>query len=481
MLDDQRWASKIFSSGWRPSNGTIDVVEPATGAVLGSTGRADADDVATAAAAASLAQPAWAAASILERSAVLRRAAGILEENLPEITDQLIRETGSVRAKADFELSLALRTLWEAAGLPTMPQGEVLPTAGDRWSIARRIPIGVVGVISPFNSPIVLGLRSVAPALALGNAVLLKPDPRTPIAGGVVLARLFEEAGLPEGVLHVLPGGADAGEALVQAPKVQMVSFTGSAAIGRKVAQLAAVELKKVHLELGGKNSLLVLPGADLAKAAAAVGFASFFHQGQVCMSAGRILVSEPDHAEFVELLCAFADRLKTGDPMLADSDLGPVIDAAQLGRIESIVRESVACGARLRVGGTAQGLFLRPMVLTGVTPEQPAWQEEIFGPVAPVTAYRDLDEAVALVNSTEYGLVTSILGDPGVAMQLADRVHSGIVHINEQTIDDEPNAPFGGVKSSGNGTRFGGAAANLDAYTETQWLTVRSQIAEYP
>lgn len=481
MLEDQRWAAKIFSSGWQPGSGTLDVVEPATGAPLGRTGLADAADVAAASAAAAAAQPAWAAASILDRAAVLRRAAGILEQHLAEITEQLIRETGSVPGKAGFELGLALRTLLDAAGLPSLAQGEVLPTAGDRWSFARRIPIGVVGVISPFNSPIVLGLRSVAPALALGNAVLLKPDPRTPIAGGVILARLFEEAGLPEGLLHVLPGGAETGQAVVRAAEVQMISFTGSAATGRQVGELAAAQLKKTHLELGGKNSVLVLPGADLAKAASAAAFASFFHQGQVCMSAGRILVPEAQHDEFVELLCAAADRLTAGDPRLADSDLGPLIDARQLARIKSIVADSVADGARIRTGGETAGLFMQPLVLSGLRPEHRAWQAEIFGPVAPVMGYRDLDQAVDLVNATEYGLSTSILGDVGTAMRLADRIRSGIVHINEQTIDDEPNVPFGGTGASGNGTRFGGAAANLEAYTETQWLTVRSEIADYP
>lgn len=481
MFADQRWASKIFSSGWRLSSGRLDVVEPATGESLGTTGLATAADVAAAASAAARAQPAWAAESILERAAVLRRAAGILDANLAEIGTQLIRESGAVPGKVSFELGLASRTLLEASSLPTAQQGEVLATVGDRWSFARRLPIGVVGVISPFNSPVVLGLRSVAPALALGNAVLLKPDPRTPIVGGMLLARLFEEAGLPEGLLHVLPGGAQIGQAVVQAPEVQMISFTGSAAAGRRVGELAAADVKKVHLELGGKNSVLVLPGADLAKAASAAAFASFFHQGQICMSAGRILVAEADHDEFVELLCAAANRLRVGNPTNAESDLGPVIDAPQLAKIESIFRRSVAAGAQLRAGGESTGLFLRPTVLTGLSPDHPAWHEEIFGPVAPVMAYRDLDDAVGLVNASEYGLSTSILGDVGLAMRIADQVQSGIVHINEQTIDDEPNAPFGGFKSSGNGTRFGGVAANVDAYTETQWVTVRSEIADYP
>lgn len=480
MLEDQRWAGKIFSSGWRESSGHIEVFEPANGTVLGSTGLATADDVVGAAVAAGKAQARWAAQSMLERAAVLRRAAAALEANLEEITEQLIRETGSARGKARFETVLALRILQEAAALPSLQQGDVLPSAGGRWSFARRIPIGVVGVISPFNSPLVLGLRSVAPALALGNAVLLKPDPRTPISGGVLLARLFEEAGLPEALLHVLPGGPDIARAVIAAPEVQMISFTGSAAAGRAVAAAASAELKKVYLELGGKNTLLVLPGADLPKAAAAAAFASFFHQGQVCMSAGRILVSEADHDAFVDLLCTAAGKLVVGDPVLPESDMGPVIDAKQVSRIESIVRESVQAGAEVRTGGEVTGLFIRPTVLTGLTVGQPAWQEEIFGPVAPVMSYRSLDQAIELVNGTEYGLVTAILGDVGTAMRVADQVQSGIVHINGQTIDDEPNAPFGGIKGSGNGTRFGGAAANLDAYTETQWLTVRPEIADY-
>ncbi|MGF9660797.1 benzaldehyde dehydrogenase [Arthrobacter crystallopoietes] len=482
LLPKDMWDGKIFTDGWTEGAGGVqEVIEPATGAVLGRVGVATPGDVAEAARAAAVAQAEWAARKPEERAAVLRRAGQLFEAHAEEIGSWIARESGGIPAKAGLEIHVAANECFEAAALPSLPQGEVLSTNEDRWSFARRRPVGVVTVIAPFNFPLILSIRSVAPALALGNAVLLKPDPRTAVCGGVVLARIFEEAGLPAGLLHMLPGGAETGEATVTAPEVSVVAFTGSTAAGRKVGELCAAHLKKAHLELGGNNALIVLPGADVAKAVSAAAFGSFLHQGQICMATGRHIVHESLYVEYVAALAEKARHLPVGDPASGQVALGPIIDERQFKRVDAIVQDAVAAGARLAAGGTGEGLFYQPTVLTDLAPENPAWKDEIFGPVAPVAKFSTIDEAVALANDNEYGLSVGILGDVGEAMKIADRIDSGKVHINEQTVSDEANAPFGGTKNSGNGTRVGGPAANLESFTEIQWLTMRPEIAPYP
>ncbi|MEU0590227.1 MULTISPECIES: aldehyde dehydrogenase family protein [Streptomyces] len=477
LVDTAGLAGTVFSDGWRSASGdaVVEVVEPATGKTLARAGVAAAADVARAAAGAARAQPAWGALPAAARAAVLRRAAAVLEEHRAEVVRWLVREGGAVRAKAETEIADAVEELLQAAALPTQPHGQVLPCGPDRSSTARRVPLGVVGVISPWNVPLLLALRSVAPALALGNAVLLKPDVRTPVAGGYVVARLFEEAGLPEGVLHVLPGDAVAGGALTSDPAVAMVSFTGSTAVGREVGAVAGRALKRVSLELGGNNALIVLDDAPLETAAAAGAFASFFHQGQICMAAGRHIVHAAVAEEYVRRLVEEARRLTVGDPWTGPVDLGPMIDAGQLRRTRAIVRDSVAGGAEVRCGGVADGPFYPPTVLTGVSRDMPAFTEEIFGPVAPVVVVQDEEEAVAVANDTEYGLVAAVrTGSLERGLRLADRLRTGMVHINDQTVNHQAVVPFGGFGASGNGARHGAQFA-WDSYTQWQWITARA------
>ncbi|MEV4624693.1 benzaldehyde dehydrogenase [Micromonospora sp. NPDC049523] len=477
------WHGKVFSDGWgKADGGDAAVVEPATGAELGRTGIASPDDVSRACARASAAQRAWAATGFEERAAVLRRAGQLWEQHAAEVGDWVVRESGAIPPKAELETHIAAQECYEAAALPSRPLGEVIPSTSPRLSLARRVPVGVVGVIAPFNFPLILAIRSVAPALALGNAVVLKPDPRTAVSGGVSIARVFEEAGLPEGLLHVLPGGAQTGEALVADPHVRVISFTGSTAAGRAVGQAAARHLKRAHLELGGNSALIVLDDADLDLAVSAGAWGSFLHQGQICMTTGRHLVHESVAQRYVTELAEHADRLMVGDPARDRVALGPIIDAHQRDKVHSLVTASVREGATLAAGGTYDGLFYRPTVLAGVRPGTPAFAQEVFGPVAPVISFGDLDEAVSLATDSDYGLSLGILSrDVMKALDLAERIPSGIVHINDQTVGDEAVAPFGGVGSSGTGARFGGAAANVDAFTETQWVTLQGAITRYP
>jgi benzaldehyde dehydrogenase (NAD) len=482
FLDAENWRGRVYSGGWvTPAGGEAAVTEPATGNVLGRTGIAAPSDVARAARLAAAAQPAWAATPHTERSALLRRAAGIWLANAAEIEQWVIRESGKIGPAAQFETHVATGEVYEAATLPSRPYGELIPSEQPRLSFAERVPAGVVGVIAPFNFPQILAIRSVAPALALGNAVVLKPDPRTAVCGGVVLARVFEEAGLPEGLLHVLPGGVDAGEAVITDPLVRIVSFTGSTAAGRRVGELAARHLKRVHLELGGNSALIILDDVDLDRAASAGAWGSFLHQGQICMTTGRHLVHEAIYDDYVAALAAKAAHLPVGDPASGQVALGPIIDERQRDKVHALVTGSTDAGAKLAAGGTYDGLFYRPTVLADVTPEMPAYANEVFGPVAPVVRFASADEAAELAARTQYGLSLGILTrDVMRGLDLARRIPTGIVHINEQTVDDEPNVPFGGVLDSGTGTRFGGTA-NLDAFTETRWVTMRGDIAPYP
>ncbi|MEH1128769.1 benzaldehyde dehydrogenase [Micromonospora sp. CPCC 206061] len=473
LLETATWQSKFFSNGWAAGEGgDAPVEDPATGAELGRVGIAGPSDVAAAARAAAAAQPAWAALPHPERAAVLRRAGDLWREHAEEVRDWIVRETGAVAPKGDFEIGVAAQECYEAAALPSRPYGELLPSLDGRLSMARRVPAGVVGVISPFNFPLILSIRSVAPALALGNAVVLKPDPRTAVSGGLLIARILEEAGLPAGLLHVLPGGVPAGEALIVDPHVRVISFTGSTAAGRRVGALAAEHLTRAHLELGGNSAVVVLDDADLDRAVSASAWGSFNHQGQICMTTGRHLVHESLYHEFVDRLAKKADALQ----------LGPVIDAGQRDKIHSLVTASVEAGARLAAGGTFEGLFYRPTVLADVRPDMPAYASEVFGPVAPVARFGSLDEAAELAAGSEYGLSLGIITrDVMKGLALADRIPTGIAHINDQTVNDEANAPFGGVGASGTGSRFGGAAANVEAFTETRWVTVRGDVPAYP
>jgi benzaldehyde dehydrogenase (NAD) len=483
LLDAEVWTGKLLDGEWRAGAGEDRVVvEPATGTELGRVATATPDDVTVAATRAADAQRAWAARPYTERAAVLRRAGDLFEAHADEIGDWIVRESGGIGPKAGLETHTAAQECFEAAALASHPTGEILRSEQPRLSFARRRPAGVVGVIAPFNFPLILAIRAVAPALALGNAVVLKPDPRTAVCGGVAIARVFEEAGLPAGLLAMLPGGADVGEAVIADPRVRVVAFTGSTRAGRAVGALAAQHLTRAHLELGGNSALIVMGDVDVEQAASIGAFGSFMHQGQICMTTGRHVVDAAIADDYVAALAAHAEKLPVGDPSSGTVALGPIIDAHQRDHVHALVTGSVDAGARLEAGGTYEELFYRPTVLSRVTRTTPAWAEEVFGPVAPVIAFSSEDEAVALAADSEYGLSLGILAGDGLrALELSERIPTGAVHINDQTVADEAVIPFGGWGASGNGSRTGGVQANLDAYTETQWVTAQSRLARYP
>ena len=482
FLPHTLWHQRLFTGSWQAGNAASSaVIEPASGLSLGEVALADATQIASSAQQAAEAQRGWYQLPYEERAALLRKTAQLAETHFASIVDWLVRESGSTQAKAAFETGITIKALYESAALPSRAQGEVLPSSAGRLSLARRRPRGVIGVISPFNFPLYLAMRAVAPALATVNAVVLKPDPRTAVCGGLVIARLFELAGLPKGLLHVLPGGAEAGAALTSDRHIAMIQFTGSTGAGRKVGEAAGKHLKKVSLELGGKNALIVLDDADLDLALANATWGVYLHQGQICMSTGRLLVQRGIYQRFLDKLVAKARSLVVGDPTSGEVHLGPLINAQQRDHAAQVVKAAVEAGASLDAGGTYEGLFFQPTVLSGVTRDNPAFHEEIFGPVAVVIPFDTDEHAIELANDTDYGLSAAILSqNVGRALKLGEQLRVGLLHINDQTVNDEVITPFGGVGASGNGTSIGGPA-NWEEFTQWQWLTVKGDAPAYP
>jgi benzaldehyde dehydrogenase (NAD) len=479
------WEGRIFLDGeFRTPDGgtTLTVLDKAAQQPIGTVGVASAADLDAAVAAAKAAQPAWAAEPYDVRAGILRAAAAELQRRAGELATLLVRETGCIRGKAEYEVGGAANELFEAAGLTSRATASILPShnAG-RVSIAERIPRGVIGCLTPWNFPLILGMRVIAPALALGNAVVLKPSPETPISGGLMIADVLAAAGLPAGLLQVVPGGVDIGQRIVAHPDVAMVHFTGSTRTGRQIAEVAGRMLKHVSLELGGDNALVVLDDADVDHAAMIGAWSAYHYQGQTCITAGRHLVHRSLCDRYVQALAARAAAITVGDPAQDGVGLGPMINETQRDRARTMLDAAVQAGARIVEGGSVDGLFFRPAVVVDVPLDSDLWREEIFAPIAPVVPFDTDDEAVALVNDTPYGLVNGVVSrDLDRGQRFAERLRSGMVHVNDSTCLDEAHAPFGGVGASGLGGRAGGEA-NLDEFTETRWISVQRGRVEYP
>jgi benzaldehyde dehydrogenase (NAD) len=391
LLEDGAWRGKVWTGAWVDGSGGTDAaIEPATGAELGEVGKAAPADVEKAAVRAVDAQHQWAALPFDQRAAVLRRAGDLLAANADEIKAWLARESGAIQPFGDFQVPTSAQECYEASALPGHPYGELLRSGSPRLSFARRLPVGVVGVIAPFNVPTILAIRAIAPALALGNAlgdaVILKPNPRTAISGGAMFARIFEEAGVPAGVFQVLPGGADVGEAPVVEPAVRVIAFTGSTRAGRAVGALAGQHLERAHLELGGNSALIVMPDVEVTAAASVGAWGTFARSGQICMATSRHLVHEAIAEEYTAILAGKVEHLPVGDPFRDQVALGPIIDANQRDRVHGLVTASVEAGAAVRTGGTYEGLF------SDTTPARPRAMRGRVGVVCGVPVRRTGD-----------------------------------------------------------------------------------------
>jgi aldehyde dehydrogenase (NAD+) len=468
---------------WRAGSGddTRADTNPWTGETLTEITQATAADLNEAFDAAAQAQKDWAAAPPARRAAVMRAAADVMAARKDEITAWLTSETGGTAAKAELEWSLVRSVLWEASSMPHHVTGTILPSdIPGKENRVYREPVGVVAVISPWNFPMQLSNRSVAPALAVGNAVVLKPAGDTPVTGGLLLARILEEAGLPPAVLSVVVGsGSELGDPMVTHSIPRVVSFTGSTPVGQGIAAKAGP--KRLALELGGNGPLVVLDDADVDLAVAAAVFGSFFHQGQICMIANRVIVDARVHDEFVDRFVAAARALRVGDPTDPDSDLGPIINHSQLESVQDKVTRAQQDGADLVLGGQPigpNGLGLPPQVLLADNTVATA-REEVFGPVITIIRADGEDHALQLANDTEYGLSSAVFSrDVDRAVRLARRIDAGMTHVNDSPVNDDANTAFGGEKASGIG-RFGGRWA-LDEFTTEHWVSVQHQRRDY-
>lgn len=477
-------ALQYIDGEWKPGSGSWDIIDfnPYDETKLAAVTVATAAEVDQAYRAAERAQETWAATNPYTRRTVFERALRIIEEREDEIADAIVTELGGTRLKAAFELHLTKEFLREAVQLALRPEGRIIASPVDgKENRVYRVPVGVVGIISPFNFPFLLSMKSVAPALALGNAVVLKPHQNTPVCGGTLLAKVFEEAGLPAGLLNVVVTDiAEIGDALLTHPVPKVISFTGSDKVGQHVATVCAAHFKHAVLELGGNSALIVLDDADIDYAVDAAVFSRYVHQGQVCMAANRILVDRGVEQEFTEKFVAKVKTLRTGDPADPATHIGPLINASQAEAVTSVVEQAVAAGATALVHGRADGSLVSPTVLTGLAADSPALQQEIFGPVALLVPFDGEDEAVRIANDTPYGLSGAVhTGDIERGVRLARRVRTGMIHINDGTVHDEPIVPFGGEKRSGLG-RLNGESM-VDVFTTQQWISIQHGRSSFP
>ncbi|NIB38505.1 aldehyde dehydrogenase family protein [Pseudomaricurvus alkylphenolicus] len=456
-------------------------LNPANGEVLATVQQAGESDVLRALEAAQCAFNGWKQVLPSQREAVFLKAADVVDERAQELRDLLIDESGSTLIKAGYEVHHAAAFLRGMAGECRRVTGETYSSdyAGVKSYSIRR-PLGVVVAISPFNFPLLLGLRKIGWAMAAGNSVVLKPSEETPVVG-LKIAEIFQQAGLPDGVLNVIPGRAsDMGDALLADPRVKKITFTGSSEVGKMIAAKAAANLKKFTLELGGKNPLVILEDADLDYAVNTATFSNFMHQGQICMTGSRVIVEAGLYDEFCRRVAAKVAALKTGSPREPGVVIGPLIRPTQPAFIQEQVESAVDDGARLLTGGKYEGSYYLPTVLADVTENMSIFRTECFGPVMSIIKADDYLHALTLANDSDYGLSSAVLtNDLQKALHCSESLETGMVHINGPTVRDEAVVPFGGVKDSGFG-REGGRFA-MEEFTELKWVTIQTGQQQYP
>jgi acyl-CoA reductase-like NAD-dependent aldehyde dehydrogenase len=459
-------------------------INPITGAVASSAQAMQASDIPAIAEKAAAAFPIWAATGPNARRAILMKAAAALESKADAFVEAMMAEIGATKGWALFNLGLAASIVREAAALTTQISGEVIPSDKPGClSMALREPVGVILGIAPWNAPIILGVRSIAVPLACGNAVILKASETCPRTHEIIV-EAFAEAGFPEGVVNVVTNApADAAEvvgALIDAPAVKRINFTGSTAVGRIIAKRAAEHLKPCLLELGGKAPLIVLEDADLDEAVKAAAFGAFMNQGQICMSTERIIVVEAVADAFAAKFAAKAKSLATGDPREGTTPLGAVVDRKTVDHVNSLINDATAKGATVLSGGTADSVLMPATVVDGVTSAMNLYRDESFGPIVAMIRAKDEADAIRLANDSDYGLSASVFTkDTARGLGVARQIKSGICHVNGPTVHDEAQMPFGGVGASGYG-RFGGKAG-IDSFTELRWITIETQPGHFP
>ncbi|WP_296241623.1 MULTISPECIES: aldehyde dehydrogenase family protein [unclassified Psychrobacter] len=434
--------------------------------------------------AASAAQKEWAQQTPATRAGVLYKVVEILDQRQDEIVDWLIKESGSTRVKAMVEFAATRAITLEAATFPSRVHGEIRPSnTPGKENFVYREPIGVVAVISPWNFPLHLTQRSIAPALALGNAVVLKPASDTPVTGGLLLAKVFEEAGLPKGLLNVVVGsGKEIGDAIVEHKTPSFVSFTGSTSVGKRIGELAngGDYIKQVALELGGNSPFVVLKDADIEQAVKAAAFGKFLHQGQICIAINRIIVEDEIYDDFVERFLAHVKTLNVGDPSKQDTAVGPIINKKQVESLKEKIANAQQEGAKMILSGEIKGQVVPPHIFIEVTREMDLSRNEVFGPLVGIIRAKDEEDALSIANDSMFGLSSAVFTkDMAKGMRFARGIRAGMTHINDISVNDESNLPFGGEKNSGIG-RFNGEWV-LEEFTRTHWISMQHEPREYP
>lgn len=483
-MSNENFTKQYINGEWvaGSSSKTVTNTNPYTNETIVEIPSANTLDLDKAYQSARVAQSEWKETSLAEKQKYFDQLLQVMNSNKEEIIDWLIVESGSTRIKANVEFQAAFGVTKEASSFPTRMTGSILPSnIPGKENRVYRSPKGVIGVIGPWNFPLHLAMRSIAPALATGNTVVVKPASDTPITSGLLIARLFEEAGFPKGVVNVVVGrGSEIGDEFVTHPVPKLISFTGSTEVGSHIGELAGKHIKDTALELGGNNVMLVLKDADVEKAIQSASFGKFLHQGQICMALNRIIVHEEIYDKFVQAFKHKTESLKVGDPSDNDTVIGPLINNEQVERVQSEIEESIKQGANKIVDGKVKGNLVYPTVLSDVTNDMPIAKNEIFGPVAAIIKTKDEDEAVKIANDSPYGLSGSVFTeDRHRGVEVAKQIETGMVHINDQSVNDEAHVAFGGEKSSGLG-RFGGEWA-LDKFTTVKWIGVQNGYRQYP
>ena len=469
---------------WQATPGQFDDLNPSDGTVWAQVPDAGAAETRRAIEAAHRAFPAWSSLRFQERAHFMLKIADIWDKRAQDYVIAAQYEGGGSYGKGMFEAGHVSETFRAAAGLCYGAIGEILPSQYGKVSTAVRVPTGVVGVISPWNVPGILTSRGFAFAMATGNTIVLKPSEETPYAGGLFFAEILEEAGVPNGVFNVVTASRDrtpeVGDELIDNPLVKGISFTGSTPVGRRIAAKCGAHLKKCCIELGGKDSLIVLDDADMERATSAASFGAFFHQGQICMSVEKVLVHEKIYDDFLQKFVTRAGKIKTGNTAEKLNTNGPLINNRQVERVKSQIDDAINKGAKVVLGGGGNGRFVEPTILTNVTPDMDVWRDETFGPVAVVASFKTDAEAIILNNDTEYGLSCGIITrNEQRALDMSQHLETGMCHVNCSSINDETHAPFGGSKASGIG-RHGGKWA-METFTETRWITMDRGGRPYP
>jgi acyl-CoA reductase-like NAD-dependent aldehyde dehydrogenase len=478
MYIDGKWVDSSSGKTFEDHN-------PYTGDVYANVPAGNAEDARSAIDAAKAAFPEWAATPPAAKRQIFLKAADVMESRQDDLVQAMMEEVGGTIGISMFQMGFVPGLFRMAASAAYDVKGEIIPADhANSFFMAMRQPAGVVACFAPFNVPYILGSRSFTLPIAYGNTAVLKPSEDAPLTGGLLLAEIFEEAGLPPGVLNVVTSTREAaeeiGDEMIANPSVRRISFTGSTEVGRVIAEKAGRHLKRAVLELGGKDPLIILGDADVDYAIDAAAWGAFLHQGEICMSTERIIVEKSIAKEFTEKLKERAESLPMGDPTDPATAIGPLINQRAIDKVHNQVEEAVAAGANLVTGGQHDNLVYHPTVVTDVKPDMQLFREQTFGPVAPIVVVDDAEEALAVANDSDYGLSSGILtNDFNRALDMAMRLETGMVHIGDQTVNDEPQAPFGGVKGSGYG-RFGGQAA-LDEFTELRWINVQRVPRTFP